>query len=131
MRFAASWPKKVTMMATTVEPFEQFTKALKRLAKKYPAVLDVVEQLIDDLEANERPGDKIPGVGYDVYKVRLANPSAKKGKSGGFRVIYYVHIIDQVYLIAIYSKSDQSDLPADTIRRLLNELTPPESHERE
>jgi mRNA-degrading endonuclease RelE of RelBE toxin-antitoxin system len=77
------------------------------------------------LEAGKRPGDKIPDIGHDVYKVRLANPSAQRGKSGGFRVIYYVQVADSVFLLKIYSKTEQNDISADDIRRIVQELLPP------
>jgi len=82
-------------MATKVDIAPLFVKELRRLAKKFPQVVAQVDGLIDELQQDERPGDKIPQVGYDVYKVRLANPSAARGKSGGFRVIYYVQLVDQ------------------------------------
>lgn len=59
-------------MPTKVNVPAPFVRELRRLAKKYPAV-------VKQLKADERPGDKIPRVGVDVYKVRLANPSAKRG----------------------------------------------------
>jgi len=92
---------------------------LKRLERKYPGVLDEVGKLISRLEADERPGDKIPNVGHDVYKVRLKNPAARKGKSGGFRVIYYVRIAEHIVLLTIYSKSQQTDIDLETIRQLI------------
>ncbi len=111
-------------MPTTVSIADTFTKALKRLARKYPKVLDSVEALILDLENDLRPGDKIPQVGYDVYKVRLRNPSARRGKSGGFRVIYYVQVVDSVILLTIYSKTEQTDISPDEIRQVLHEVLP-------
>jgi len=57
-----------------------------------------------------------------VYKVRLPNPSAQRGKSGGFRVIYYVKLADAVMLVTIYSKTEQTDISADELRRLLDDL---------
>jgi hypothetical protein len=41
----------------------------------------------DLLKAGQLPGDQIPNLAHNVYKVRLPNRSAGKGKSGGFRVI--------------------------------------------
>jgi len=66
---------------------------VKHLKPKYSAVTSQLRKLINQLENDERPGDKIPGVGYDVYKVRLPNPSTQRGKSGGFRVIYYLQVV--------------------------------------
>jgi mRNA-degrading endonuclease RelE of RelBE toxin-antitoxin system len=57
-----------------------------------------------------------------VYKVRLKNPSASKGKSGGFRAIYYVQLADLVVLLTIYSKTEQVDIPAEAIQDIINDL---------
>jgi hypothetical protein len=59
--------------------------------------------------------DKIPNVGYDMYKVRLANPSAKRGKRGGFPAIYYLQLVDSATLLTIYSKTEQTDISPDDI----------------
>jgi mRNA-degrading endonuclease RelE of RelBE toxin-antitoxin system len=103
-------------MPTIVRGIDPFDRKLRRLAKKYPKVIDTVEKLITDLENDARPGDKIPNVGYDVYKVRLENLSANRGKSGGFRVIYYVRLADKVFLLTIYSKTEETDMPLNDIR---------------
>ena len=116
-------------MPTKVDLSPVFVKDLKRLAKKYPAVVKQVETLLTQLKADERPGDKIPNVGHDVYKVRLANPSARRGKSGGFRVIYYVQLADRLALLTIYSKTERSDIPADAIQRIVANLLPPTDDE--
>ncbi len=113
-------------MTTKVETTTPFRKDLRQLAKKYPAVVRQYEKLLDQLESDERPGDKIPGVGYDVYKVRLPNPSAQRGKSGGFRVIYYVQMVENVYLLRVYSKTEQSDISLDEIRRVVETVLPPD-----
>lgn len=116
-------------MTTTVNIPEPFLKELRRLARKYPAVLKEFDSLATQLKADDRPGDKIPGVGYDVYKVRLKNPSAKRGKSGGFRVIYYVQLVDTVFLLTIYSKTEQIDISSEEIRRILKDIIPPKQDE--
>ncbi|MBC7812435.1 MAG: type II toxin-antitoxin system RelE/ParE family toxin [Burkholderiales bacterium] len=116
-------------MTTKVNVPPPFLSKLKRLERKYQAVSTEVDNLIARLESDERPGDKIPSVGYDVYKVRLKNPSAGKGKSGGFRVIYYIQLADQVILLTIYSKSQQSDISAEQLRRIIEEYIPPDASE--
>jgi len=45
-----------------------------------------------------------------------------KGKSGGYRVIYYLRTVTLVTLIMIYSKTEQTDIDPETIRRLIEEL---------
>jgi mRNA-degrading endonuclease RelE of RelBE toxin-antitoxin system len=109
-------------MPTRVEFAEPFIKKLKNLAKKYLSATDQVDKLITELENGERPGDKVPGVGYDVYKVRLPNPSASKGKSGGFRVIYYLRLQDFVVLITIYAKTEHTDVSIDFVRQVIDEF---------
>jgi mRNA-degrading endonuclease RelE of RelBE toxin-antitoxin system len=111
-------------MPTTVSIPARFQKLLDRLARKYPKVIDVVAALIETLKSDQRPGDKIPHVKYDVYKVRLRNPSAGRGKSGGFRVIYYAQLVERVVLLAIYSKTEQTDISPEDIRHILQEILP-------
>lgn len=106
-------------MTTRVIGYVVYRKELKQLARKYPLVLDETEKLVRELIADERPGDKLQRVGYDAYKVRFANPSAGRGKSGGFRVIYYVQLVDRVVLLTLYSKTEQEDVPVERIRALI------------
>lgn len=56
---------------------------------------------------------------YTVFKVRIKNSSIHKGKSGGYRVIYYLKTSDQILLVTMYSKSDQSDITAAEVREIL------------
>ena len=108
-------------MPTTISYHPQFDKKIDRLERKYPTTIDTVDNLIDRLEQDERPGQRIPRVGYTVYKVRLPNRAARRGKSGGFRVIYYVQFKDRVTLLTIYSKTDELDISAREILELAQE----------
>jgi mRNA-degrading endonuclease RelE of RelBE toxin-antitoxin system len=110
------------MMPTKVITLPDFEKAVKHLRRKYPSVTTEVRNMIIQLENDERLGDRIPNIGYEVYKVRLSNPSAARGKSGGFRAIYYVQLNDKLYLITIYSKTEQEDISPDEIRQIIEEL---------
>ncbi len=113
-------------MPTQVNIGALAAKDIRNLKRKYPAVSAEVRKLIFRLEADERPGDKVPGVGYDTYKVRLPNSSAQRGKSGGFRVIYYVRLADYIVLVTVYSKTEQSDISPDAIRRAIEDILPPD-----
>jgi hypothetical protein len=42
--------------------------------------------------------------------VRVQNRDARRGKRGGYRIIYYLKTERQRLLITIYSKSDKSDI---------------------
>lgn len=100
---------------------EAFLKQLKRLAKKYRRIRQDLEPITKQLTAGETPGDQIQGIGYTAYKVRVANSDAGRGKSGGYRVIYYVQAAVSRLLVAIYSKTEQADIPADEIARILKD----------
>ena len=109
-------------MPTVVKIPPTFRKYVKNLQRKYPAVTSEVRKLVLQLESGLRPGRKISGAGHDVYKARLRNPSAGRGKSGGFRLIYYLKLADIVYLLAIYSKTEKDDISAEEIRQLVAQL---------
>ena len=64
-------------------------------------------------------GLRMSGFGKTVYKVRLSNRSANRGKSGGFRAIYFMDGPETVVFIHIYSKTDKNDAsPGEIIERL-------------
>ena len=65
------------------------------------------------------PGDKIPGVRFDVYKVRARNSDSAKGKSGGYRIIYQRTLQASIILITIYSKTEQEDISPEEIRDII------------
>ena len=96
-----------------------FLRFLKHVAKKYRNVRDDLQPLIDELASGETPGDQIEHVKRTVYKARIPNRDAQKGKSGGYRVIYYIKTATRVVLLAIYSKSEQTDISTDEILRMI------------
>lgn len=98
-----------------------FLRQLKRLRKKYRRIQSDLQPLLDELQAGATPGDQVQGTGYAAYKVRLPNSDAQRGTRGGYRVIYYVQTASGRLLVAIYSKTEQSDIPADGIRRIIEE----------
>ena len=85
--------------------------------KKYKKILDDIGTILPDLAAGNLVGDKLEGIRIPentaVYKVRIANTSANVGKSNGFRLIYYLAIEDEIYLLTIYSKKDDERIPND------------------
>lgn len=109
-------------MPTQIDTPDFFIKALRRLIRKYPDLLAEFDALKAQLQNDERPGDQIPHVGYEVYKVRLKNPSAQRGKSGGFRVIYYVRVVDKIIMLMVYSKMERENVPAQEIRAVVEEI---------
>lgn len=91
--------------------------------KKYKKIFDDLEPVLDELEKGNLVGDKIENLGLQegtaAYKVRIANSSANVGKSNGFRLLYYVAIEDEIYLLTLYSKKDDVRIPSDAEIALL------------
>ncbi|MEH2436837.1 MAG: type II toxin-antitoxin system RelE/ParE family toxin [Nostoc sp.] len=97
----------------------RFKRDLRELAKRYRSIRTDLQPLIDQLQAGEILGDRIVGVKYQVFKVRLKNTNIQKGKSGGYRVIYYLKTDRGIILTTIYSKSDISDVSNETIEEAI------------
>jgi len=57
----------------------------------------------------------------NCYKIRIAIKSKSKGKSGGARVIIHIQVTENnVYLLAIYDKSEQINISDREINYLLS-----------
>lgn len=104
-----------------VDTTAKFQRNVKKIAKKYRSIRDDVQPLIEQLQAGELPGDRISGIDYKIYKVRIKNSAVQKGKSGGYRLIYYVKTLDKIILLTIYSKSEQEDVLVEDIHRIVTD----------
>ena len=98
-----------------------FQRNLRQLAKKYRNIRNDIQPLIEQLEGGELPGDAISGIDAQVFKVRVRNSDIQKGKSGGYRLIYYVKTTQSIILLMIYSKSEQVNIAANEIRDVIIE----------
>lgn len=97
----------------------RFESEVRQLAKRYRRIRIDIKPIINQLEAGELPGDQIPGMDYTLFKVRVRNSDAQRGKSGGYRIIYYLKTDTQILLVTLYSKSDQADITADEVREII------------
>lgn len=101
----------------------QFIASVKKLAKKYRHIKQDLNPTRQALMQGETPGDKLANVGCDAYKVRIKNSDNNKGKSGGYRLLYYIKTADNVVLLDLYTKSEMDTLSdkevRDTIRQYL------------
>ncbi len=97
-----------------------FLKKAKHLLKKYYTLSISLKQLEAALINNPKLGDSY---GANIYKVRLADESKGKGKSGGFRAITYVveETVEStdIYLVTIFDKSEEASIGKDEIRTIL------------
>ncbi len=102
---------------------DPFTRKLKKLKKKYPHIKNDLEPLLEEMENGRVPGDPIPELFQKVYKVRCASSDMKRGKSGGYRIIYYLEVEDgNIYLLTIYAKAKQESISVGLILEILKEL---------
>ncbi len=79
----------------------ELKRNLRQLAKKYRHIKSDVQPIIQDLIEGRTPGDQIPGIQYEVFKVRAKNSDSAKGKRGGYRIIYYRPSSGPIMLITI------------------------------
>ena len=101
----------------------EFKRNVRAMAKKYHHIQSDVQPFIDQIQSGKLIGDKVQGTGYTIFKVRIRNSDVSRGKSGGYRVIYYLKTPTAIILVTIYSKTEQSDVSPAKIRKILSEFS--------
>lgn len=84
---------------------------LPEYIRRANALMSTAERLdiVNYLAAHPRAGDLIEGTG-GVRKLRWGRGG--RGKSGGVRVIYYVHSDRMpLYLLTLFAKNERANLP--------------------
>ena len=100
-----------------IEVSPKFEKELKQLAKRYKKIKQDLQLFEKKLLSNPTLGTPL---GDNLYKIRIPNSSIPTGKSGGFRVITLVKIIDnKIILLTIYSKTDKDNITKDELNPIL------------
>ena len=97
----------------------EFKRNIRQLAKKYRNIKNDLTPLLQALENGETPGEQIQGTGATLFKTRIKNSNNNKGKSGGYRVIYFIRQKNQTILLSAYSKSQQSDISSEFLYKLV------------
>jgi mRNA-degrading endonuclease RelE of RelBE toxin-antitoxin system len=105
-----------------VDRSDKFRKDIKKLRKRYDSIEKDVQPLIEQLEAGEIPGDRIVENNYPVYKVRVRNSDTRRGKSSGYRVVYYTMTPEAILLTTIYSKSDRQKISNKEVEDIIISL---------
>ncbi|MBO6187278.1 MAG: addiction module toxin RelE [Prevotella sp.] len=103
---------------------DEFSRQFKRLAKKYPSLVEDYITFKQDLRENPFQGSDLGG---GIRKVRMAIASKGKGKSGGARVITFN--VNQLYedtirisLLTIYDKGEMASVSSNYIKWLVVQL---------
>ncbi|NEP13174.1 MAG: type II toxin-antitoxin system RelE/ParE family toxin [Symploca sp. SIO2C1] len=103
---------------------DEFKKNLHTFSKRYRQIRSDVQPIIEQLQAGNFVGDRIPRIGkeYVILKLRIKNSDIQKGKSAGYRLIYQIKSPTSVLLLTIYSKSDREDISPNEIGGILAEF---------
>ena len=96
-----------------------FIKKAKQLKKKHLSLVSDLNELELVLNANPKTGSDL---GNGVFKIRLAVKSKGKGKSGGYRVITYLHSEDEITMVYIYDKSEEVTILKKDIQKIIESL---------
>ena len=105
-------------MSYEVKILKTAQKDVKKLYRKYKNIKNDLLSLIEILESNPKRGIHL---GKNFYKIRIKNSDNSKGKSGGYRVIYYLlNENNEVWILKVYSKSDIDNISDEYIFSLLN-----------
>lgn len=107
-------------MGNKVHLTHSFYSKGKRLLKKYASLGKNLSELQNELLKNPQLG---VSYGSNIYKIRIADETKGKGKSGGFRVITYLvketENSTDVFLITIFDKSEEASITKDDIKKLI------------
>jgi mRNA-degrading endonuclease RelE of RelBE toxin-antitoxin system len=111
-------------MSYSIKTIPSFEKDVKTLSKKYQSFKTDLIKLRDLLLNDPKSGSPL---GNSCYKIRITIASKNKGKSGGARVITHVVSVNEIqgiiYLLAVYDKSEQSNISDKQIKDLLKEIS--------
>ena len=100
----------------------EFQKKVRSLSKKYRHIQTDLQPILEKLRLGEILGDRIPGIKFVVYKLRIKNNDVQKGKSGGYRLIYWLQTTDCIVLLDIYSKSEQDNIDVTKISQIITQF---------
>jgi len=110
-------------MTYNIQITETFQRSVKALRKKFPHIKDDLLDEIKVLEQNPSAGDPIPGWNKEVWKVRVASSDVKKGKRGGYRLIYLWKAGETtISLLVTYFKGEKTEITKNEIESLLKKL---------
>ena len=99
-----------------VIPMGRFKRDVKQLAKKYRHIKDDLKELENILTSKPKAGQAIPKLKGLIYKIRVRNRDILKGKSGGYRVIYYLDEINRIiFMVTVYVKGEKENIRLNEI----------------
>lgn len=96
-----------------VQESDSYKKSKKQLLKRFRNLDKDVKEFLLDVKTNDDLGISL---GSSIYKARIANTDKNRGKSGGYRLITLLKVVDtKIYLLYIYDKSDLENITEDEL----------------
>lgn len=106
------------MLELNIEKTDLFEKLIKKLKKRYPNIENELDIFLDSIEDVKQLGNPL---GNNLYKARIKNSDAQRGKSGGYRLISYLKLVNKkLTLVYIYSKSDLENIDESELDKLIS-----------
>jgi mRNA-degrading endonuclease RelE of RelBE toxin-antitoxin system len=107
-------------MSFEVRTIPEFERRLRVLAKRYRSLRSDFAAFLAELARDPKTGTAL---GRSCFKVRMRIAAKQKGKSGGARVITYVHVAGStVWLLTIYDESERATIADKELVALLTDL---------
>ena len=103
----------------SIQATREFQRKVRSLTKKYRHLQTDLQPILEALSLGQTLGDRIPRIHAVVYQLRVKNSDTRKGKSGGYRLIYWLRTSDSIVLLDIYTKSEQDDIAISSIQRII------------
>jgi len=96
-----------------------FIKKANQLKKKHFSLINDLSELESILLKNPKTGTDL---GNGIFKIRLAVKSKGKGKNGGYRIITYLQVENEINMIYIYDKSEEATITKKDIQKIIDTL---------
>ena len=101
--------------------FDTYLKNLKELQKKFRHINNDFENICQALVLNPTQiATPLPAYHRKLWKIRIRSSDMKRGKRGGFRMIFYYNkdAPSKVYRLAVYVKVEREDLTRQELQQL-------------
>lgn len=115
-------------MKASLDETPHFKEEVKRLSRKYHHIEDDLQGFYQGfLENPIQSAFAIPGFERKLWKIRIRSRDQQRGKSGGFRLIFYFDESNPgtVHALTIYPKSEREDISAKELWELYKRFIEP------
>jgi mRNA-degrading endonuclease RelE of RelBE toxin-antitoxin system len=104
----------------------RFDRSLRQLKKRYPHIAADLVAAFEAIETDSAIGVVIPK-DYQIRKLRVSSSDMRRGKSGGFRLLYKLSTEEDTddliaTLLFIYAKSEHENVPLMFLRTFFDDL---------